>query len=415
MGKLVEGVWDCPACGLKEIRASIKECPSCGKPQGTDTVFKLPNKITYVPKEKAAKINKNPNWQCSFCESLNDDDLHNCKGCGASKEDSEYNYFEMRRKEEERKREKEEAYQEEMNSYNNPYANNDKDKNNDSYESLGQLIVRLFSKFKTEIIGGTCALLGLSLFIGLFVFLFLPRNEELTINEFSWDREIQIQVEKTVDESDWSIPSGGRLQYQKEEIHHYDKVIDHYETIVEEKSRQVLDHYETVTEQKSRQVVDYYEEYVTGYRDLGNGYFEEITSSRPIYKTEYYTETHQEPIYRTEYYTETRQEPVYKDVPVYKTKYYYEIERWFYSHSIKTNGKDKNPYWGEYTLKEKERVSKEIENYYISGLNKKEEQKTYEVPFKAWEILEYQEVIKLKISLTGIEILDDNGEPRVFE
>ena len=65
-------------------------------------------KIKYVSEEEAEKISRNPDWQCSFCGSLNSDDLNVCKNCGATKEDSERNYFEMRQQEEEKKRKKEE-------------------------------------------------------------------------------------------------------------------------------------------------------------------------------------------------------------------------------------------------------------------------------------------------------------------
>ena len=66
----------------------------------------MPDEIKYVSEEEAEKISRNPDWQCSFCGSLNSDDLNVCKNCGATKEDSERNYFEMRQQEEEKKRKK---------------------------------------------------------------------------------------------------------------------------------------------------------------------------------------------------------------------------------------------------------------------------------------------------------------------
>lgn len=107
MGKLVEGLWDCPYCGSKGIRAGHKTCPSCGHPQDENTKFYLPDTITYVSDEEAAKISRNPDWQCSFCGSLNKDDNKFCNSCGASKEDSEKNYFQMRQEQEEKKKQKE--------------------------------------------------------------------------------------------------------------------------------------------------------------------------------------------------------------------------------------------------------------------------------------------------------------------
>ena len=97
-----------PVCGNKRIRAGQKTCPDCGHPQDENTKFYMPDEIKYVSEEEAEKISRNPDWQCSFCGSLNSDDLNVCKNCGATKEDSERNYFEMRQQEEEKKRKKEE-------------------------------------------------------------------------------------------------------------------------------------------------------------------------------------------------------------------------------------------------------------------------------------------------------------------
>ena len=45
--------------------------------------------------KKAAEIGKNPDWYCSFCNSLNSDKVQVCGTCGASRADSEANYFQM--------------------------------------------------------------------------------------------------------------------------------------------------------------------------------------------------------------------------------------------------------------------------------------------------------------------------------
>lgn len=186
----------------------------------------------------------------------------------------------------------------------------------------------------------------------------------------SWERSIDIERYQTVDESGWSLPVGARLHYSQEEFSHYE---------------QVLDHYETKTRQVAKERISGYEEYVTGYRDLGNGYFEETTSSRPIYETYYETETYEEPVYR--------------DEAVYRTKYYYEIDKWLYERSVKTNGTDKEPYWGEVNLNSDERVSSERENYTILGLNKKEKEQSISLSYKDWNSLEVGQTVKLKVSL----------------
>ena len=51
MGKIIEGLWDCPFCGNKRIRAGQKTCPDCGHPQDENTKFYMPDEIKYVSEE----------------------------------------------------------------------------------------------------------------------------------------------------------------------------------------------------------------------------------------------------------------------------------------------------------------------------------------------------------------------------
>ena len=55
MEKLVEGLWDCPFCDNKRIRAGQKTCPSCGHPQDENTKFYMPDEIKYVSDEEFVK------------------------------------------------------------------------------------------------------------------------------------------------------------------------------------------------------------------------------------------------------------------------------------------------------------------------------------------------------------------------
>ena len=106
MSKLVMGYWDCPVCGSKEIRGDVVNCPSCGRARG-DVQFYVKgyqegqnlreeelNQFEQLDDEKAQTFSKNPDWYCSFCNSLNSDNAKFCGNCGSSREDSEANYFE---------------------------------------------------------------------------------------------------------------------------------------------------------------------------------------------------------------------------------------------------------------------------------------------------------------------------------
>lgn len=164
----------------------------------------------------------------------------------------------------------------------------------------------------------------------------MPLEKNVTVNGFSWNRTIMVEEERTVEESDWSVPIGGRVYDERQEIYTYEPVLVDYETVVETKSREVIDHYDT--------------SYT--YTDNGNVTFTENEIKTPVYRTEYYTETHEE--------------PVYEQKPVYKTKYYYEIKRWFDLKEYSSNGTDKEPYWNEnYTLTENQRDTDRRESYYI--------------------------------------------------
>ena len=140
-------------------------------------------------------------------------------------------------------------------------------------------------------IASVTALLGILVFL---IWLFFPVTRTATVQDFEWERSIVVEEYTLCHENDWNVPSGGTITSQKEEIHHYDKVIDHYETKTKKVSERVLDHYDT------------------DYKDLGNG--QAKAEKKPVYKTVYHTETYQDPVYRKE--------------PVYKTKYYYDIGRW---------------------------------------------------------------------------------------
>lgn len=52
MGKIIEGLWDCPFCGNKRIRAGRKTCPDCGHPQDENTKFYMRMKLNMFLRRK---------------------------------------------------------------------------------------------------------------------------------------------------------------------------------------------------------------------------------------------------------------------------------------------------------------------------------------------------------------------------
>lgn len=247
MGKLVMGYWDCPICGTKEIRGDVQNCPSCGRARG-DVKFYMKNytegeireenergDIEYLSEDEAKYVSNNPDWYCSFCNSLNSDNSEYCSNCGASRKDSESNYFDQLKK----RKEREEA----------------------ELAAQPQTTVPQKSSKKPLFI------LALVILAIVLLFSWMNGNKtagDLKVTELSWIRNINIEQNVQYSESAWTLPAGAELVETKEEFHHTESVFDHYETREVQRSRRVLDHTET---------------YYT-YEDMGNGFMKEVPQDR---------------------------------------------------------------------------------------------------------------------------------------
>ncbi len=354
--KIIEALWDCPYCGAKGIGGLTKVCPSCGHPQDAGTKFYMGDKKAYVEGDKAANYGKGADWTCAYCGALNRYDAAECSGCGAAREESQSDYF-QNQKENARKAQEEAAREQQFTAPQPTPAPQKK---------------KVKSKKKLLIALGAAALL-----LVLLIALLIPKAATAEVSGKAWQRSISIEQYTTVTETDWSIPEGGRIREQHEEIHHYNQVLDHYETVAVEKSRQVQDGYDTETD----------------YEDNGDGTFTETTREVPRYKTEYYTEY--------------EEEPVYLSVPVYATQYTYEIERWLPGRTADSEGNDDAPYWQDFTLLDNEREGTRSEQYTVTLTGKKG--KTYSVNLteSLWNSLMTGKSVKIKA--TGSKVTEIDG------
>ena len=366
MSKLVMGYWDCPFCSSKGIRGDVVNCPSCGRARG-DVQFYMKDyaegetreendrsDVEYLSEEQAKYVSKNPDWYCSFCNSLNSDNAQFCGNCGASREDSESNYFQMLEKKKAR-----EAAEAAAQSGNRPSQK----------PSRKPLVIILAI---------------LLVIVGIFVFMNGNKTAgDLTVTALNWVRNINIEENRMYSESGWELPAGAEKTDAKKEIHHYDQVLDHYENVQVQRSRQVVDHYET---------------YYT-YSDNGNGTFSEVPHERPVYTTEYYTETVKQPVYRS--------------VARYATKYYYNIWRWTPSRDVTASGDDHNTAWPEVTLADNEREGQRSEAYRftVEHTQKKKPSETYRLDENDWMNLNVGDQIYITAKRSGSKpyISDEKG------
>ena len=346
--KLVEGIWDCPYCDAKGIGGLRKYCPNCGHPQDKGTKFRLGEEKRYLTDEETESVGKGPDWGCEYCGSMNKASFKFCANCGAPKEADTKDYFQLR--EEESKKEQKAKEEQKVKAEQEAKS----EKRSKRTKKRFFLLAALFALI----------LLGIQMCS--------PKAYTGTIDARTWERNIEIEKLTTVEESDWSVPSGGRQLYTKREIRTY---------------KQVFDHYETKTRSVPYQVEDGYD---TSYSDNGDGTFTE----------------HKTPKYRTEYRTEEYEEAVYRDEPVYDTKYYYEIDKWKHSRDVSSKGSDEEPYWGEVKLDEKEREGKKTETYVltiVANKGKKSKEYTYETDLDTWKSYKKGQKVEITVSLGSID------------
>lgn len=336
--------WKCDCCD-SIIRGDSRECPVCGMPIPNGVKYLMPDDpiiqdaITsgnictggttgtkpeqhidengIVSEIVAPELESDkPNWNCNYCGYQNRFENTTCEGCGAGKEEATSDYFGNKPVMDENN--KQDYNRRTGLEYTEPTPDPEPEPETTSNYAPSHIHTPDIVSSVLDHFGAIVASVLAIIVIALFIWLFTPITRTATIQSFNWNRSIDVETYTLQHESGWSVPNGAHVTSEKQEIHHYDSVLDHYET----KTRQV-----------SERVQD---GYTTHYRDLGNGQAEVV----------------KEPKYKTVYRTETYKEPVYRKVPVYKTKYYYDIGRWIVTDQLVTAGADQNPYWHETDIPE---------------------------------------------------------------
>jgi hypothetical protein len=354
-----EGRWDCQYCGSIGNLGRDRACYNCGRSRPAGTKFYLADdaEVKDLKLQQQAKIG--PDWVCAFCGTSNAADIEICGSCGHTRDESdavqETKDFELGQA----------PTTGDMTIEEDPRAQSEAPPPETSKRRLSPLAI-------AGIIGAV-AILCIGIILAFTVF--GSKEVGATVSGFSWERTVDIETFRTVTEEDWSVPSDGRLLSQREEIHHYNQVIDHYET----RQRQV-------------QVQVGVETYVCGQRDLGNGFFEDIECSRPVYETQ----------------TENYEEPIYVSVPVYQPMFTYEIDKWVVDRTETASGNDHSPFWPRADLSDDEREGDRSEQYLIYFTDEENESYTWEVPEDEFERFELNQKVNLKLNA-----LDDLSEVEI--
>jgi hypothetical protein len=354
-----EGQWDCQYCGAKGILGRHKACSNCGRSRPEGTKFYIPKDGEVVADEKIVEKAKiGPDWICEFCGSSNPANVDVCGSCHAPREGT--------------------SPKQAVKEYALGQAPDSGDMDLDKpVERPSTTATKKKSKTGPVIgvFGVVAAVVGIILCLGLAYLVFGSQNSEATVSGFSWERTIAVEEFQTVTEEDWEVPEGGRILSQQQEIHHYD---------------QVLDHYETRTRNVSERVQVGERSYVCGQRDLGNGFVEDVECSEPVYETRNRTETYEEPIYREE--------------PVYQTKYTYDIDKWVVVRTETAGSTSHTASWPPLNMADGEREGERTETYFVFFTDEDGETHEWETTEDVWRGFEVGQGVTLKLDSLGNNI-----------
>lgn len=323
------GRWDCFHCGNIGNLGPHLHCSQCGGPRRKDVRFYLPTDAQVVEDETTLKEAKEgTDWVCVFCANNNRSSYDACVSCGGLKSDSE-------------------AKLEEKEYTLDKVPTSSEESDNYEPQPMG-------SSSNPVLKYGGYTLLAILAYILLGL---ISSDIEVTVEAIEWNRSIEVEEYRQVEEDGWAVPSGGQIIKQERAVHHYDRRVVGYQT----RTR-------TVQEPVGS------EPYVCGQRDLGNGYFEDVVCHRTIYSPR----------------QESYEEPVYQEFPVYKTRFWYNIYRWKPYKNYDTKGTDKLPEWENLpdfikSQTNEYRVSAEKEAYYFKIIDHKNEGHWYKSDYTFWD------------------------------
>ena len=360
-----EGRWDCLYCEARAIRGRHLVCPHCNRTRPEGIRFYLPENAEQITEEfLIERANTGPDWICPFCESSNPNNANKCQRCMAPRGEEVTAQSIRRYSLDEVAREGDLAAQERA-AYGPPPEEASEPEPEPAPAPKGRTPRTMF------ILGGILFLL-LCLCGSIAFFTLRSSDTTATVVDVQWQRTVQIEVYETIVEEGFDLPAGGRILEQREEINGYENVQIGTEFVDREVSEQV-------------QVGE--REYVCGQEDLGNGFFQDVYCT--------------EPVFETQYRTETVEEPIYEEQPIYDTYYVYELDVWNPIRTESASGADSNSFWPQTNLAEGEREGARTESYLAIFQTSDGQTYELELPPDEWGLYDIGDEVTLEINGFG--------------
>lgn len=359
----VEAWWLCNSCNSPyRIPGRTKKCPNCGNPKDESETYMPP--VMNAPLLSAQQLaamgvdeDHSSDQQCVYCGYFSQPGTPECPWCGANLEDVA------------RTSHKCPNCKFETNLLTCPECGAET-------KPKGSASPLSFLPSIRSSGGGEFDLTALLRFwwipvillaIAGLIWFFTPRTTTVVVQDVQWTCTIPLQEYQYNQHEDWSLPVGAENVSSETRIHHYDQVLDHYETVCH--WEQQLDGYdtETYTESVCESVYSYTSQ--TCYDDG-------TCDTEDHYTTECHDETRTRDVPRYKDVEVCVDEPRYRDEPVYQTYYFYSIWEWVFIAPAVTSGHGLNPYWPtDYLVDERHRALTESRTMDLSVYFVTEDQK----------------------------------------
>lgn len=325
--EILMGRWDCGSCGTKGVLGDDYECDNCGSDRPEDVKFYLPDDAEVITDAKGiADAKAGPDWRCEYCDSwipATSEDCYNCGGGDIEGNERQVTDFAP-------------AAPIVRTAYHEPHEAPTDVPDVPRFDKL------LLSKISIAV--------GSVLLLLIGIYMFWAQDVPVVVIGHKWTRVQNIEQYHALDKEGWDHPGDAYDVSSSRRLHHYNRVLDHYETKYRNERYTVQQG--TKSQSYTERVSAGTERYQSGSttRSLGNGRYSRTPtySTRTKYRT--VTRTRQVPNYVTKTRRVSYQDPVYKQVPEYRTYYNYRVNRWLAIAARKTSGRNKKPQWPDTSL-----------------------------------------------------------------
>jgi len=290
MSKIREGRWACPSCG-DIVLGRFETCPSCGAPRPQGVRFFLPEGEPYTTDPALlADAASGADWTCDACGGANKGAVNGarviaCVHCGEPRDgddtDTPVRHLTAVPK-----------TPSEASLLEREALRNAAQERRTTRVAATLAAQRQATKGATWLVGTT--LLALVV-IALAASWLWTYREAATVVGGTWTHTLSIEAYTRLEEEGFDPPADAHVLRTERREHHKTRVITGY-----------------TTQTTTKKVQTGTESYTCGTTDLGNGYFEDKTCTRPTYTDVPVSE----------------EVPVYTWMPVYEDYAFYTIDRW---------------------------------------------------------------------------------------